>query len=80
MKNEILGYIDIKRSLNNNNNPFIKSSKEMDINKSILFHNNEDDHKIKNNHEKNKTTSESEQYDKFSNKPTKTFDTNNEKK
>ena len=29
----------------------------MDINKSILFHNNEDDHKIKNNYEKNKTIS-----------------------
>ena len=24
MKNAILGYIDLKRSLNNNNNPFIK--------------------------------------------------------
>ena len=60
MKNAMLGYIDLKGSLNNNNNPFIKSSKEMDINKSILSHNNEDDHKIKNNHEKNKTNSESE--------------------
>ena len=51
----------------------------MDINKSILSHNNEDDHKIKNNHGKNKTNSESEQYDKFSSKPPKTFDTNNAK-
>ena len=47
MKNAIFGYIYLKGSLNNNNNPFIKSSKEMDINKNILSQNNEDDHKIK---------------------------------
>ena len=55
MKNAKLGYIDLNGNLNNNNKPFIKSSKEMDINKSILSHNNEDDPKIKDNHEKNKT-------------------------
>ena len=79
MKNAMLGYIDLRGNLNNNNNPFIKSSKEIDINKNTISDNNEDEPKIKNNYEINKNDSESEQYDKFSNKPPKTFDTNNAK-